>query len=103
MKYNDSKKEEPSETTNILSRDEQWFKRLEEAGVLRDEISSIGWAFWPKDQNNQQMGFFDEDSLRRLADEIERRNKPFWDEYNKYCIEHQDELLEPVDVPDING
>jgi hypothetical protein len=67
---------------DTLDRDKDWFKRLEECGVLRDELSSLGWALWPKDQQDQQMGFFDEHSLRRLADEIERRNKPFWDAYH---------------------
>lgn len=65
--------------------DEEFFKRLEEDGILRDEISSLGWALWPFDKNGKQMGYFDEHLLRRVADEIERRNKPFWDEYEAYC------------------
>jgi hypothetical protein len=84
-KLRNTKTEEQSETTKSHFNGE-WFKRLEECGVLRDELASIGWAFWPKDQNDQQMGFFDEGSLRALADEIERRNKPFWDEYNAHCL-----------------
>lgn len=82
---------------------EDWFKRLEECGVLRNELSSLGWALWPKDQNNEQMGFFDEGSLRRLADEIERRNKPFWDEYEAHCIREQEEnpeLVEDICFPE---
>jgi hypothetical protein len=96
-KQRNTKTEEPSETTKSLSKEDWWFAKLEEVGVLRNEISSLGWAFWPKNQNDEQMGFFDEGSLRRLADEIERRNKPFWDEYERYCLENQEELL---DVPD---
>lgn len=65
--------------------DEDFFKALEESGILRDEMSSLGWALWPFDKNGKQMGFFDERLLRRVADEIERRNKPFWDEYEAYC------------------
>ena len=64
--------------------DEEFFKRLEESGILRDEFSSLGWALWPFDKNGKQMGFFDERLLRKVADEIERRNKPFWDEYEAY-------------------
>lgn len=65
--------------------DDTFFKRLEEHGILRDELSSLGWALWPFNKDGKQMGFFNEHLLRKVADEIERRNKPFWDEYEAYC------------------
>lgn len=64
--------------------DDTFFKNLEDAGILRDELSSLGWAIWPFDKNGKQMGYFDERLLRAVADEIEKRNKPFWDEYEAY-------------------
>lgn len=60
---------------------DNFFKKLEEEGLLADEITSLGWAFWLPNGG----GFMDERLLRILADEIERRNKPFWDEYEAYC------------------
>lgn len=75
---------------DTLTPDEKWFKKLEDQGILRDELASIGWAFWPRDEFGRTIGYFDETSLRKLADEIERRNKPFWDEYNEWCLENQD-------------
>ena len=61
------------------------FKKLEDDGMLLDTISSLGWGFWPMNKDGKYTGYLDEGALRALADEIERRNKPFWDEYNKYC------------------
>lgn len=66
--------------------DEAWFKRLEDDGLLIDQMASLGWAFWPYKADGTPTGFFDEGSLRKLADEIERRNKPFWDSYNEACL-----------------
>jgi hypothetical protein len=60
---------------------EKFFQKLEQDGMLVDSIHSLGWGFWPQDGG----GYFDEYTLRLLADEIERRNKPFWDNYEEYC------------------
>jgi hypothetical protein len=60
---------------------EHFFKKLEEENMLVNDISSLGWGFWP----SKGGGYFDEHTLRILADEIEQRNKPFWDEYEEYC------------------
>jgi hypothetical protein len=37
----------------------------------------------------------DSRGLRALADELDQRNKPFWDEYERYCAEQEEsqELL----------
>lgn len=84
-----------------MSFNEEWFKRLEEVGVLRNEMASLGWALWPKDMAGNIMGYFDEQSLRQLADEIERRNKPFWDEYEKWSKEQEkDDDRTRVPLPD---
>ena len=64
--------------------DEAFFKKLEDEGMLVNSIESLGWGFWPSTG-----GYFDEITLRILADEIERRNKPFWDEYEQYCRSNQ--------------
>ena len=63
---------------------EHFFKKLEDEGSLRNEIASLGWGFWPS-ECKEGSGYFNEETLRILADEIERRNKPFWDEYEAYC------------------
>jgi len=68
-----------------VSLDNQgFFDKLEKEGSLRNEITSLGWGFWPSECKDGS-GYFDEHTLRILADEIERRNKPFWDEYEQYC------------------
>jgi hypothetical protein len=67
---------------------ENFYKKLEDEGSLLNEISSLGWAFWPHNKNGMYTGFFDSNLLRQLADELDRRNKPFWDEYDKYCLEN---------------
>ena len=63
--------------------DEAFFKRLEEIGVLQNTLASLGWAFWPCDKNGKFIGYLDEHTLRKLADEIEKRNAPFWAEYDE--------------------
>lgn len=65
----------------VEKRDKEWFERLEQDGLLLDQMSSLGWAFWPCKEDGSRIGFLDERALRKLADEIERRNKPFWDDY----------------------
>lgn len=77
---------------------EYFFKKLEEEGSLRNEIASLGWGFWPS-ECTAGSGYFDEHLLRILADEIERRNKPFWDEYEEYCRKNKDiDFSEEFDV-----
>jgi len=67
------------------STHDKFFEQLEKDGLLVNEIASLGWAFWPKTTDGRVIGYFDENTLRILADEIERRNKPFWDEYEAHC------------------
>lgn len=79
---------------------QSFFQKLEDDGLLRDELASIGWAFWPFDQDGRQRGFFDENLLRSLADEIERRNAPFWQSYfdhhrEEYGMEGDGQLIFP--------
>lgn len=50
-------------------------------GAIVNSIASVGWSYWPR--TNQ--GFLDANLLRKIADFIEICNKPFWDEYDKYC------------------
>lgn len=64
---------------------EHFFKNLESQGILRDEMASLGWGLWLFSPEGLNLGYIDEYHLRMLADEIERRNKPFWDEYEEYC------------------
>jgi hypothetical protein len=79
--------------------DELFFKKLEDEGLLVNDIGSDGWAFWPINKDGKYTGFLNEFYLRKLADEIERRNKPFWDEYEAYCAKqhhHHDSTFEEV-------
>lgn len=71
----------------------KFFESLEERGMLVNDISSLGWAFWPEKGG----GFFNEHLLRQLADEIEKRNKPFWDEYEAYCLTQKDDVIPSED------
>ena len=57
--------------------------RLIERGDLVYTVSSLGWAFWPT--NNS--GYYDARLLRMMADFIAIQNKPFEDEYDRYCQE----------------
>ena len=70
-----------------------FFDKLEKDGILRDELASLGWGFWTFDQEGKCQGYMDEHILRVLANEIERRNKPFWDAYEEHC-----KNLPPVDM-----
>ena len=65
-----------------------FFDKLEADGMLMNSIHSLGWGFWPANGG----GYMNEHTLRVLANEIERRNKPFWDEYEEYC-----KNLPPID------
>jgi hypothetical protein len=65
---------------------EYFFQKLEAEGSLLNDPAMLGWGFLPNEQTAKG-GYFDEHTLRILADEIERRNKPFWDEYDRYCEE----------------
>jgi len=58
-----------------------WLTRLIKEDQLVNQLASLGWSFWP----TRNIGFFDERSLRNLADFIEIQNKPFWDGYEEYC------------------
>jgi hypothetical protein len=61
-------------------------KRSIEIGTIVNSIHSLGWSLWP----TKNEGYYDEHWLRTIADFIEIQNKPFWDEYEKYCEEqHQ--------------
>ncbi len=61
-----------------------WIVRLIREGELINSIHCLGWGFWPIKNG----GYLDERTLRVLADFIEIQNKPFWDEYDKWCEEH---------------
>jgi len=79
---------------------EHFFKKLEDEGSLVKDTAMLGWGFLPNEKTARG-GYFDESALRALADEIERRNKPFWDEYDKYCaslpvLDEKDTIFEPV-------
>lgn len=69
--------------------DIRFFKREledEEGGIVYS-IQCLGWGFWPISNR----GYLDEHLLRKIADFIEIQNKPFWDDYEKYCQETMDE------------
>ncbi len=78
---------------------EYFFKKLEDEGMLVNSIDSLGWGFWPSKGDG---GYFDEHALRVLADEIERRNKPFWDQYEEYCNQNP-QVLETPEEFDFDG
>jgi hypothetical protein len=65
----------------------RWLVRLIREGELINSIHCLGWGFWP----TKNGGYLDERTLRVLADFIEIQNKPFWDEYDKWCEEHPPE------------
>ena len=63
------------------------FKRSIEQGDIVNSIHSLGWALWP----TVNRGYYDSDHLRQIADFLEIQNKPFWDEYDRYCEEQERE------------
>ena len=58
-------------------------------GDIVNSIHSLGWSLWP----TKNRGYYDEVWLRCIARFIEIQNKPFWDDYEKYC----DGLMEAED------
>jgi hypothetical protein len=63
----------------------RWITRLIKDEEVVNDISCLGWAFWPVKNG----GYLDERTLRVLADFIEIQNKPFWDDYERYCNEQE--------------
>lgn len=61
------------------------FTKLILGGDLVTDISCTGWALWP----TSNKGFYPDYFLRQIADFIEIQNKPFWDDYEKYCHEQE--------------
>ena len=59
----------------------RWIKRSILDEDIVNAIACLGWGFWP----TKNRGYYDEHSLRKIADFIEIQNKPFWDEYERYC------------------
>lgn len=77
---------------NFTEQDKMILERCILGGDIVNSVSCLGWALWP----TSNKGYYDENHLRRIADFIEIQNKPFWDEYDQWCLEHQDDLLEDV-------
>lgn len=81
---------------NISEHDIRWLKKSIENEDIVKSIHCLGWAFWP----TKNVGYYDERTLRVMADFIEIQNKPFWDEYDAYCeqeLRARDEEELPVD------
>jgi len=76
-------------------RDIDYFKRSILAGDIVESMSCLGWALWP----TENKGFYDTSSLRMIASFLEIQNKPFWDEYDKYC---EESLSQPEDIDTIS-
>lgn len=63
--------------------DVEFFKRSigSEDSAIVNSVHSLGWALWPV----KNQGYYNEDTLRKIARFIEIQNKPLWDGYDEYC------------------
>lgn len=77
-------------------RERQHFIRSIQQGDIVTSIHSLGWALWP----TTNRGYYDSENLRRIADFLEIQNKPFWDDYERYCDEQQSGATDEADAGD---
>lgn len=55
-----------------------------------NDISCLGWSFWPYENK----GYYDENLLDTISKFIRIQNKPFWDDYYKWCEEIEKENID---------
>ena len=81
------------------NEDIAFFKRdiIKEDSSIVNSIDCLGWAYWPITNH----GYLNARLLRKIADFTEIQNKPWEDEYDRYCSEQAElELLPDEDFSD---